>query len=120
MKFRVLLAALALSACQTMIPAPQTPAQTVFLAKGTFLIAVGVANRYKALPPCPMVVVCSSPAVVAVLQKSANATDAILDSAETTVRDPAFANTDAAGKAALAATNAVSALQAITAGLRVQ
>ena len=110
-----------LAACQSAgIPPPETPAQTVFVAKGQFLIALGVANNYRALPPCPTVIVCSSPSVVAILQKTANATDVALDAAETTVNDPAFKDGPAAVRAALLATSAISALQAITAGLRVR
>lgn len=109
------------AACATpAIPPPQTPSQAVFAAKGTFLIALGRANDYKALPPCPTVIVCSSTAVVAVLQKVANSTNIALDAADATVNDPAFKDSDAAGKAAAAAKSAVTALQAITDGLRIR
>jgi len=113
--------ALALCACATNLPAT-TPAQGVFAARGVFSGALDVANRYKALPPCgtPMVIVCSTPAVVTTLQQVANSTNAVLDSAEATVRNPAFAGSTASEKALAAAQAAVEALTAITGTLKLQ
>jgi hypothetical protein len=113
------LLALLLAGCQTLgVPAPKTPAQAVFEARGSELAAITLANQYKALPPCaPMVKICSDPKVVILLQKAANAADAVLDSAQATVTDPTFKDSPAAAKAALAAQNALGALTAITAQL---
>src|SRR6267154_4100171 len=74
--------ALALAGCSSLGLTTTSPAQGVFAARGIFSAALDVANRYKALPACGgMVVVCSTPSVVATLQKSANAANAVLDSA---------------------------------------
>jgi hypothetical protein len=111
-----LVAALCLAACST-FGDPQTPRQTVYAAKVSFLAAVTVADQYKNLPRCGTgPVVCSSPAVIARLRLGANAADATLDAAEATVMDPKFegSNTDAA---IVAATNAVAAFTAIAGGL---
>ena len=111
--------ALALAGCSSLGLTTTSPAQGVFAARGIFSAALDVANRYKALPACGgMVVVCSTPSVVATLQKSANAANAVLDSAETTVKDPAFAGSSVAQKALASADAAVSALTAITSQLK--
>lgn len=118
-------AGFALAACSTFgIPAPQSPAQTVYAAKGDFAAALTIANQYAALPRCgtpsapPL---CSESNIVQNVNKAAHAADASLDAAEATVRDPAFSNnSDAVSKAVAAATNAVAALQAVTSTLKTQ
>lgn len=119
-KLAIVVASLVLAGCSS-LPASD-PAQGVFAARGVFSAALDVANRYKALPVCgmPMVLVCSTPSVVATVQKSANAANAVLDSAETTVRDPAFAKGNAAQQALASANAAVAALTAITSQLKTQ
>lgn len=117
----ILAAGFMLAACaQLGFPAPKTPAQAVYAAKGAFLATVLIANQYKALPPCGGTsVLCSSPSVVTKLRLAANAGKATLDSAEATVTDPAFkgSTTDAA---VVAAENAVEAFSTIANELKVQ
>jgi hypothetical protein len=123
-QLKVVLMALVLAGCQTLgLASSPTPAQSVFAAKETFLAAVVVADKYKALPTCtaPMVtIVCKKDSVVVALQKAANAANASLDAAQATVTDPTFAGGDVAQKALLAAQNAVVALTAITSQLGVK
>ncbi len=113
-----LILAVSLGSCSTVLPTPKTPAQAVFEAKGTFLATVTLANQYKALPTCPTAMpICKTDAMVGLLQKSANATDAALDAAQATVTDPKFVGTSTATASLVAAQNALVALQAIAAQL---
>ena len=121
--FTLAIAALALCACAAIgLPAPQTPAQTVYTAKSDFLAAVLVADQYKSLPDCAVPdapVLCANQNVVGNIKLAANAAKATLDSAEAAVRDPAF-DGGAVDKAVVAATNAVGAFVTITTQLKVK
>ncbi len=69
------------------VSAPQSPQQAVFAAKQSYAVALTAAVAYKRLPPCPTVTkVCSDPKVIAQLQKIDDASAALLDGAEATVR----------------------------------
>ena len=110
--FVALLAFTLLSACASVTG--QTPAQTVFAAKQSYAVALTAAVAYKHLPACPTPAkVCSDPKVVAQLQKIDDASAALLDGAEVTVR----AGGGNVQMAISAATQAVAAFTSITATL---
>lgn len=119
-KFLVSLALVGLTACASIggSGAPgMSPQQGVFAAKQSYAVALTAAVAYKRLPPCPTPSkVCSDPKVVSQLQKVDEASAALLDGAEATVRS-------GGGNAAMAvkaATEAVSAFTTITQSLSVK
>lgn len=93
--------ALALVACAI----PNTPQQTVYAAKATYVGAAETALRYMNLPRCaaPAVQPCSSQAVVDGIKKADNIAFAALEQAEAVVRTPGFGES--------AVTSAVAAAQ---------
>jgi hypothetical protein len=101
--------------------APQNPQQTVYAAKQSYAVALTVAVAYKKLPVCGTTgatAVCSKPDVVATLQKIDNASGALLNAAENTVRvEGSGANVTTALKAA---TEAVAAFTTVTTALAVK
>lgn len=107
--------ALLITACST---APQTPAQAVFAADSTYLVALQAAVAYKKLPPCEQPAaptLCSSAAVVAKLQQADDTAYAALSEAQTLVRSTAPADKVAA--AVQIATEAVKVFAAIAQGV---
>ena len=100
---------------------PQSAQQSVFAAKQSYAVALSVAVVYKKLPVCGTAgatAVCSKPDVVATLQKVDNASSALLDGAENTVRmEGSGKNVETAIKAA---TEAVQAFTTITAALTIK
>lgn len=118
MKKYLLITALAflLSACAASSSTPAlSPAATVFAAKTSYEAVLITAVAYNKLPRCgtpkspPL---CSDQAVVVQLRKADDAALATLGSAENIVRTPGVTK-DAISFATVAATNAVSAMQAI-------
>ena len=106
-----------LAACAT---APQTPAQSVYAVQGTYAAALNVAVAYKQLPPCQTggPALCSEKTVVAKLQQADDVAYAALTAAQNIVRTPnAGLNVQTA---IAAANNAVAAMAAITATLKVK
>ena len=90
---------------------PQSAQQAVFQAKQDYAVALTAAVAYKRLPACPTVSkVCKDAKVVAQLQKIDDASAALLDGAEATVR----AGGGNVGMAITAATQAVAAFTSIT------
>ena len=116
MKLSVVVMALVLSACSIM---PQSPAQTVYVAKIDHAAALIPAVAYKHLPACSDAVKppCSDIAVVGQLQMADDVADGALDAAETAVRTPGFGK-DVVRTAVAAANAAVAALVSITNTLR--
>lgn len=104
--------ALLLVACADILPVPQSPAQAVFEAKATFLVALRAAGTYAALPRCPAQPLCSDAKTVVALRQSAEAAQVSLDAAQQVVTDPAFKG-DALTKASVAASGAVAAFAAL-------
>jgi len=103
-----------LSACAL---APQSPQQAVYAAKQSYVVALTAAVAYKHLPACPTVSkICSDPKIVAQLQKIDDASSALLDGAEVTVRTGG-GNMQ---MAITAAEQAVSAFTTITQSLAVK
>lgn len=100
---------------------PQTPAQSVYQAQGSYAAALQIAVTYKQLPNCTQPahpVLCSDAATVAKLQKADDVAYAALTAAQNIVRSPgAGANVQTA---ITTAQQAVSALASITATLKVQ
>jgi len=94
-----------------------TPQQTVFEAKASYELALTAAVAYKNLPSCEKSQPpCSTPAVVAQLQKAQPVVRQALDAAESAVRTPGF-GTDVVNTSIIAATSALRAFTAITASL---
>jgi hypothetical protein len=95
---------------------PQTPEQGVYAAKQSYAIALSIAVAYRRLPVCGgATALCAKPELVATLQKLDDATAALLDGAENTVRmEGSGVNADTAVKAA---NEAVAAFTTITAVL---
>lgn len=97
---------------------PQTPAQSVYQVQGSYAAALQIAVTYKQLPKCQQgsPVICSTPTVVAQLQKADDVAYAALTAAQNIVRTPgAGANFQTAITAAQQAT---AAFASITATLR--
>lgn len=91
--------------------------QTLYQIEGDFLIAVTVADDYKALPACGSgVVLCSDASVVAKLGPAAKNAQTVIYGAEKTVRDPNFKG-DLSG-IVIAAQNALNVLTTLTAALK--
>lgn len=112
-----LLAVFVLTLVASCASAPQSPQQAVFAAKQDYAVALTAAVAYKRLPPCPTATkLCKDPKVVAQLQKIDDASAALLDGAEVTVR----AGGGNVAMALQAATQAVSAFTTITKTLGVQ
>ena len=114
----VLAAASLTFACAT---APQTPAQSVYAAQGTYASALAVAVAYKKLPDCnraPRPVLCSDTAVLVRLQAADDAAFVALTAAQNIIRSP---NAGLNIQTAIAAANeAVAAMAAITNALGVK
>ncbi len=101
------------SACAS-VTATLDPQQAVFAAKQSYAVALTAAVAYKRLPPCPTATkVCKDAKVIAQLQKIDDASAALLDGAETTVRSGG-GNVQ---MAITAAQQAVAAFTSITATL---
>lgn len=118
-RFLALLFVAIAAACATTAPdgTVTTPAQQLFQIESGFNAALTVAVAYKNLPPCGPVspTLCSKPETVVKVQQAANATQAALQAAQNTVRNPgAGANPQTA---VFAAQQALLALTSITATL---
>ncbi len=98
-------------------PAPQSPAQAVYMMKASFLVSLRVADDYAALPRCPAAPLCSDEKVLSAVRASARATQSALDTAEAVVTGPAFQSDDTRAKALAAAQGALDTFSAITAKL---
>ncbi len=93
------------------VTATVSPQQAVFAAKQDYAVALTAAVAYKRLPPCPTATkICKDAKVIAQLQKIDDASAALLDGAETTVRSGGTG----AALAITAAQQAVSAFTTIT------
>lgn len=103
-----------LTGCASTTTSSSTPAQTVFAAKSGYATVLTAAVAYKRLPACSSTVPqpCSSPAIVAQLEKADTVAFVALDAAEAAVRTPAITD-DARGKAIQTAAIALAAMQAI-------
>jgi pyruvate/2-oxoacid:ferredoxin oxidoreductase alpha subunit len=98
---------------------PQTPAQSVYAAQGTYAAALQIAVTYKQLPACVAggPVLCSDPAAVAKVQEADDVAYDALTAAQNIVRTPgAGLNVQTA---ITAATQAIAAFDSITATLKV-
>lgn len=95
-----------------------TAERTVFAAKSAYAVALTAAVAYKRLPVCAATptLPCSSPVIVAQLQKADNVAAGALDAAEAAVRTPSIGTT-ARDTAVGAATAALAALNALVATL---
>lgn len=115
-KSLILAFALAVAGCAS--TGNTTPEQTVFGAKSTYAAALTAAVAYKKLPACAATAPppCSSPAIVAQLQKADNVASSALDAAETAVRTPQIGTT-ATDRAVSAASAALAAFTALLATL---
>lgn len=112
--------ALTIAGCGSIVT-PKTPAQDVFAAKASYAAALTVAVAYKRLPSCAPVThppICSDAAIVKKLQDSDDVAKPALDAAEAAVRTQGFGQSTLQ-TFVISANNAVSALTAITATLRV-
>lgn len=90
------------------VTATLDPQQAVFAAKQSYAIALTAAVAYRRLPPCPNVSpLCRDAKVLAQLQKIDDASAALLDGAEATVRS-------GGGNVAMAITAAQQAVAAFT------
>ncbi len=99
------------------VTATLDPQQAVFAAKQSYAVALTAAVAYKRLPHCPTATkICSEPKVVAQLQKIDDASAALLDGAEVTVRSGG-GNVQ---MAITAAQQAVAAFTTITSTLQVR
>ncbi len=97
--------------------APQSGQQAVYSAKQDYAVALTLAVAYKRLPSCPTTSgICKDAKVVAQLQKIDDASAALLDGAEATVRSGG----GNVGMAITAAQQAVSAFTTITNTLKVK
>lgn len=83
MKKLLLALSFVLAACTT---TPDSPAQAVYAIHGTYAAALTVAVKYKQLPPCPTVVVCSDAAVVKRLQSADDTAYVALSAAQSAAR----------------------------------
>ncbi len=99
------------AACASVQSGAPSAQQAVFAAKQDYAAALTLAVAYKRLAPCPTATkICSDKAVVAKLQKIDDASAALLDGAEATVRSGG----SGAALAITAAQQAVSAFTTIT------
>jgi hypothetical protein len=114
----VLAAALAACAGQ---PVPQSPAQAVYAVEGDYAAALAVAVQYRALPPCAAAAtpLCSTPEVLAQLEKGDAAAWIAIEAAQNTVRTPGASSNDETAALA-AAQQAATAFQQIAATLKVK
>jgi hypothetical protein len=112
--------AASLAAC-SLQPAPQSPAQAVYAVEGDYTAALSVAVQYRALPPCSSLAsgLCSTPEVLAQLQKGDAAAWSAIAAAQNTVRTPG-ASSDAKMAALAAAQQETTAFQQIAATLKVK
>jgi hypothetical protein len=113
--------AAALAACAGLQPAPQSPAQAVYAVEGDYAAALAVAVQYRALPQCApsTSALCSTPEVLAQLEKGDAVAWSAIEAAQNTVRTPG-ASTDAETAALAAAQQATAAFQQIAATLKVK
>lgn len=122
----LLLSAFLLLGCggqnSVVLPAPKTPAQSVFELKTVYASALSVAARYRALPDCAAPMhppLCSDMAIIQKIRDVDAISGPILDTAEKVVRTPGF-GADAVQSIITAATNALAAFTQITNTLRTQ
>ncbi len=96
------------------VTATLDPQQAVYAAKQSYAVALTAAVAYKRLPQCPTATkVCKDAKVIAQLQKIDDASAALLDGAEATVRSGGTGS----ALAITAAQQAVAAFTSITATL---
>ena len=119
---RVALIALAsaLAACAAR-PAPQSPAQAVYAVEGDYAAALAVAVQYRALPQCSAstTAMCSTPEMLAQVEKGDAAAWAAIEAAQNSVRTPGASSNDETAALA-AAQQAAAAFQQIAATLKVK
>jgi hypothetical protein len=117
----VLALALAPAACAGLQPAPQSPAQAVYAVEGDYAAALAVAVLYRALPPCAAATtaLCSTPELLAQLEKGDAAAWSAIEAAQSTVRAPGASSNDETAALA-AAQQATTAFQQIAATLKVK
>jgi hypothetical protein len=110
-----------LASCAGLQPAPQSPAQAVYAVEGDYAAALAVAVRYRSLPPCSasMIALCSTPEILAQLEKGDVAAWTAIEAAQTTVRTPG-ATSDTETAALAAAQQATTAFQTIASTLKVK
>jgi hypothetical protein len=113
--------AAALAACAGGQPTPQSPAQAVYAVEGDYAAALAVAVQYRALPQCSgsTTALCSTPEVLAQLEKGDAAAWASIEAAQNTVRTPG-ASAHAETAALTAAQQATTTFQQIAATLKVK
>jgi hypothetical protein len=102
-------------------PAPQSPAQAVYAVEGDYAAALAVAVQYRALPSCSATTtaLCSTPEVLAQLEKGDAAAWSAIEAAQNTVRAPGTSGNDETAALA-AAQQATTAFQQIAATLKVK
>ena len=111
----------ALASCAGLQTAPQSPTQAVYAVEGDYAAALAVAVQYRSLPQCSAstAVLCSTPEVIAQVQKSDATAWTAIEAAQNTVRAPGVTS-DAETAALTAAQQATSAFQTIAATLKVK
>lgn len=119
---KILLAAgmiAALSACSTV---PETPQQTVFAIKGSYIAGLQTAVAYKKLPECKAggPSLCSDKAVVEKIIKADDVAAPALDAAEKAVRAIDVTGQSTFDKVISAAQAAVSGFLGVVNSLRVK
>lgn len=120
MALAVMAAALVTACASNPSDGGTTPAQAVYQMESNFTAALQIAVAYKNLPACGPTAppLCSKPETVAKVVQASNSTQAALQAAQNTVRNPgAGANPQTA---IFAAQQALQALTAITATLQVK
>jgi hypothetical protein len=110
-----------LASCAGGQPAPQSPAQAVYAVEGDYAAALAVAVQYRALPSCAAAAtpLCSTPEVLAQLEKGDTAAWSAIEAAQNTVRTPGASSNDETAALA-AAQQATTAFQQIAATLKVK
>ena len=109
-----------LAGCQALSvpPLPKSPAQTVYELKTAEAAALIIAVKYKSLPPCPTVPICSDPKVISKIQSIDQTARIAIDTAENFSRGD-FTAADISNAVQLAS-RAVTALTGVTSSLKVQ
>lgn len=115
MKHLIAIATLLLLGACAASPSTPSSASQIYAAKNAYEAALIVAVQYNNLPRCGTPTsssLCSDASAVTAIRKANVAAQAALDAGETTVRTPGVTSSVSAA-AVVAATNAVSAMQAI-------
>ena len=117
--FSIILAVAMATGCAS---APQNPAQAVYVAHGTYTVALTAAVNYKRLPACGKPTsppLCSKPEVVAQLQKADDVAFTALQAAQRIIRAP-DASATTIQTALFNANQAIAAFEAIAKTLGVK